>query len=82
VTMNADTTVTAAFIVQSFDLTVNKSGTGTGTVTSVPTGINCGATCLFSYSFNTQVTLTASAATGSTFMGGPAATAAARVPVS
>jgi hypothetical protein len=69
VTMNANTTVTAAFIVQSFDLTVNKSGTGTGTVTSAPPGINCGATCLFSYSFNTQVTLTASAATGSTFTG-------------
>jgi len=69
VTMSADTTVTAAFIVQSFDLTVNKSGTGTGTVTSAPTGINCGATCLFSFSFNTPVTLTATAATGSTFIG-------------
>ena len=69
VTMSADTTVTAAFIVQSFDLTVNKSGTGSGTVTSAPTGINCGATCLFSFSFNTPVTLTATAATGSTFTG-------------
>jgi hypothetical protein len=67
VTMNADTTVTAAFVVQSFDLTVNKSGTGTGTVTSAPTGINCGATCVFSYSFNTQVTLTPTPANGSTF---------------
>ena len=69
VTMTADTTVTAGFVVQSFALTVTKSGTGTGTVTSAPTGINCGATCSFSYSNNTQVTLTQTAATGSTFTG-------------
>jgi Divergent InlB B-repeat domain len=69
VTMTAATTVTAGFVVQSFALTVNKTGTGTGTVTSAPTGINCGATCVFSYSFNTQVTLTPTAATGSTFTG-------------
>ena len=69
VTMTADTTVTAAFMVQSFDLTVNKSGTGTGAVTSAPTGINCGPTCVFSYSFNTQVTLTATPAAGATFTG-------------
>jgi List-Bact-rpt repeat protein len=69
VTMNADTTVTAGFVVQSFALTVNRSGNGTGTVTSAPTGINCGATCSTSFSFGTQVTLTASAATGSTFTG-------------
>jgi Divergent InlB B-repeat domain len=69
VTMNADTTVTAGFVVQSFALTVNRTGNGTGTVTSAPTGINCGATCSTSFSFGTQVTLTASAATGATFTG-------------
>ena len=69
VTLNAATTVTAGFVVQSLALTVNKSGTGTGIVTSAPTGINCGATCSTSFSFGTQVTLTASAATGSTFTG-------------
>jgi hypothetical protein len=69
VTMSADTTVTAGFVVQSFALGVNTSGTGTGTVTSAPTGINCGSTCSTSFSFNTDVTLTATAATGSIFTG-------------
>ena len=69
VAMNADTTVTAGFVVQSFALTVNLSGNGTGTVTSAPAGINCGATCSASYSFGTPVTLTATPATGSTFAG-------------
>jgi hypothetical protein len=67
VTMTANTTVTAAFAVQTFNLTVNRTGTGTGTVTSTPAGINCGATCTSSFNFNTQVTLSAAAATGSTF---------------
>jgi len=49
-------------------LTVVKAGTGTGTVTSTPAGINnCGATCAASFPLNTSVTLTASAASGSTF---------------
>jgi List-Bact-rpt repeat protein len=69
VTMNAATTVTAGFVVQSFALTVNRSGNGTGTVTSAPAGINCGATCSASYSFGTPVTLTATPAAGSTFTG-------------
>jgi hypothetical protein len=69
VTMSADTTVTAGFVVQPLALTVNRSGNGTGTVTSAPTGINCGATCSASYSFGTQVTLTATPAAGSTFTG-------------
>jgi len=68
-TMNADTTVSAGFVVQSFALTVNTSGTGTGTVTSTPTGINCGSTCSTSFSFNTNVTLSPTAATGSVFTG-------------
>ena len=53
----------------SFSLTVSKAGTGTGTVTG--TGFNCGADCTESYAENTavNVTLTAAAATGSTFTG-------------
>lgn len=50
-------------------LTVAKAGTGGGTITSSPAGINCGADCLESYSNNQAVTLTATADTGSTFTG-------------
>src|SRR5712692_1528776 len=50
-------------------LAVVKVGTGDGTVTSVPAGINCGPTCSASYTSGTGVTLTAAAAAGSTFTG-------------
>jgi hypothetical protein len=50
-------------------LTVSKSGTGSGTVTSSPAGIDCGSDCSESYNYNTVVTLSAAAATGSTFTG-------------
>src|SRR4051794_9275805 len=50
-------------------LTVNKSGTGTGGVTSAPAGIDCGATCTHSFADGTMVTLTAAAAADSTFTG-------------
>ena len=50
-------------------LTVTKAGTGTGTVTSAPAGINCGATCAAPFASGTQVTLTAAPTTGSTFTG-------------
>jgi hypothetical protein len=50
-------------------LTVIKSGTGTGTVTSSPAGINCGASCIAGFAYNQVVTLSASATSGSTFAG-------------
>src|SRR4029079_1958972 len=50
-------------------LSVSKLGTGSGTVTSNPAGISCGATCAATYLADTTVTLTATAATGSTFAG-------------
>jgi len=50
-------------------LTVNKSGTGSGTVTSNPTGINCGSICSYTYAYNTVVTLTAVPTLPSTFGG-------------
>ncbi len=53
----------------TYTLTVTKSGTGSGTVTSNPAGINCGTTCSTSYTSGTSVTLTASPASGSTFAG-------------
>ncbi len=52
-----------------YALTLTRSGTGGGTVTSNPTGINCGSTCSASYTSGTSVTLSAAAATGSTFNG-------------
>jgi hypothetical protein len=53
----------------SISLTVDKSGAGTGTVTSAPAGIDCGATCTASFTTGTAVTLTAAAASGSVFLG-------------
>jgi hypothetical protein len=69
VTMNAARTATATFNVQtqSFALTVGKTGAGSGTVTSSPAGITCGADCSESYNSGTTVTLTAAAASGSVF---------------
>ena len=61
--------VTATFTLQTFRLTVAKAGTGSGTVTSAPSGITCGATCSASFPYNSTVTLTATPAAGSTFTG-------------
>jgi hypothetical protein len=69
VTVTATTTVTATFNVSSVGLTVSKAGTGGGSVNSSPAGITCGATCSATYPNGTAVTLTAAAATGSTFTG-------------
>jgi hypothetical protein len=52
-----------------YTLSVTKAGTGSGTVTSNPAGINCGSNCSETYNYNTSVTLNATAATGSTFTG-------------
>jgi VCBS repeat-containing protein len=53
----------------TFALTVIRSGTGTGIVTSNPVGINCGADCTETYSKDTQVTLTAAPASNAAFAG-------------
>jgi len=53
----------------TYTLSVTKSGTGSGTVTSSPAGISCGNDCTEPYTANTSVTLTAQADTGSTFGG-------------
>lgn len=50
-------------------LAVNKLGAGLGTVSSNPSGINCGSTCNFSFPANTSIILTATPASGSTFAG-------------
>jgi immune inhibitor A len=50
-------------------LTITKSGNGSGTVSSAPAGISCGATCVASFSCGTPVSLSAVAAAGSIFDG-------------
>ncbi|MEY4364900.1 MAG: hypothetical protein RLZZ305_244, partial [Actinomycetota bacterium] len=67
VTMDVAKTVTATFGTTVFPLTVTKEGTGSGTVTSSPVGINCGDSCTYGYDAGTSVILTAAAATGSVF---------------
>ena len=71
VTMSQTRNVTATFdLVQpNVTLTVTKSGLGTGTVTSNPSGVNCGSTCSAPFSIGTQVTLTPTPQPGSTFGG-------------
>lgn len=53
----------------SFTLTVNQIGAGTGIVTSLPSGIDCGSTCSVSFASNTVVMLTATADSNSAFLG-------------
>jgi List-Bact-rpt repeat protein len=71
VTMSTAKMCTATFTLSapSFPLTVNKAGSGSGTISSSPSGINCGADCVESYASNTVVKLTATAAAGFTFGG-------------
>jgi hypothetical protein len=72
VTMSTNRTCTATFNlepVSSFSLTVAKAGTGSGTVTSSPAGINCGTACSANFNSGTVVALTATPASGSTFAG-------------
>lgn len=50
-------------------LSVTKSGTGTGTVTSSGGAINCGTVCAASFGFGTVVALQANPDPGSAFLG-------------
>jgi YVTN family beta-propeller protein len=50
-------------------LTVNRAGTGIGTVTSSPVGIDCGTLCQAQFPVGSNVSLTATAAAGSIFSG-------------
>ena len=69
VTLDAAKTVTADFTLQKRGLSVTRSGSGTGTVTSSPAGIDCGTTCAADFDYGTEVTLQPSADAGSTFTG-------------
>ncbi len=68
VTMSAAKSVKATFTaIPKYTLKVTKSGTGT--VTSTPGGIACGADCSEPYLSGTAVSLTASPASGYAFSG-------------
>lgn len=62
--------ITLPFTISAIPLlSLAKAGTDVGTVTSSPAGIACGATCASLFPPGTQVTLTATPATGATFTG-------------
>jgi hypothetical protein len=69
--MSEARSVTATFSLEPgyalYPLTVEKRGLGTGTVTSSPGSIECGAICSGEFLTGTRVTLTATAAPGSAF---------------
>jgi Zn-dependent metalloprotease len=69
VTMDQARSVTATFTLNTYVLTVSKAGTGGGTVSSSPAGIDCGSTCSTGFDYNTVVTLSASVGSNSTFTG-------------
>ncbi len=68
VTMGAAKSVGAEFALQRHQLSVTVSGSGTGTVSSSPAGIDCGATCSAGFNHGTEVTLAAAPAGGSSFV--------------
>lgn len=68
VTMSTARSVTATFS-RTPVLTVFKSGTGSGPVSSAPSGIACGSRCQASFALGTEVALTATANSGSFFTG-------------
>jgi len=73
VTMDINKSCTATFNAgggpSTFTLTVNLLGSGGGTVTSSPPGINCPGTCQFAFNANQSVQLSQTPNQGSTFAG-------------
>jgi len=69
VTLDQAQNVSADFAPAFKTLSLSTAGSGAGTITSSPAGIDCGATCSADFPTNTQVTLTATPATGTTFGG-------------
>src|SRR6185369_5913673 len=69
VSVDAAKSVTATFaqLPPAFTLSVTRAGSGTGSVTSTPAGIDCGTDCSESYPQNLVITLNATASGGSVF---------------
>jgi hypothetical protein len=66
---NNDAAVLTLRVAVTYSLTVTTAGSGTGTVTSQPGGIDCGTICSAVYASGKVVTLTASQADGTVFTG-------------
>lgn len=73
VTMNGNKNVSVSFnsspTTRTLIVTKTGSGSAGGTVTSSPSGINCGSACSAPYEINRSVTLTASVGSSTTFSG-------------
>ncbi|HBI14744.1 MAG TPA: hypothetical protein DDY20_04415 [Desulfobulbaceae bacterium] len=67
--VTGDITVTATFAIDRFALNVILAGSGQGTVSSDPAGIDCGTACSDTFAYGTVVTLNATAEGGSRFAG-------------
>jgi cysteine-rich repeat protein len=63
-TVSGDVTVSAAFAVKRYTVTVMIADPGSGTVTGAPGGLSCPGNCSISVDVGTQVTLTAAANPG------------------
>jgi len=68
VTLDGDKTCTATFHLM-VSLTVSQGGTGAGTITSDPAGIECGGSCSARFLWGSTVNLSPTAAPDSVFMG-------------
>lgn len=69
VTVDGQKSVTATFALIPETLSVTRQGDGAGAVTSAPAGIDCGTGCSHGFAYGSSVTLSASAAAGSSFAG-------------
>lgn len=69
VTMTEPSSVTATFELKTPALRVSRAGSGTGTVTSSPEGVDCGPDCTETYDYGTRVSLTATPAVPAIFTG-------------
>jgi len=69
VTMDAAKSVTAIFNIAQYPVTINLGGSGTGMVVAPLAGIACPGSCTAMVQHGSQLSLTASTATGSLFMG-------------
>jgi phospholipase C len=68
-TVKGNASAVATFSLLPLLSVTDNTGTGRGTVTSSPSGINCGPTCASAFNPGTQVTLTASPGPNSSFTG-------------